>query len=105
VRYPSLIVAVLIAPSLAFAVSHATASDQRIIVTRSVEQTRSIDPVMVEQLSAVEETISFLTAHGSEQARYTSALLWSVLDSAEILRSDRGCQSIARTAASNTPPR
>jgi hypothetical protein len=89
VRYPPFIVAVLIAFPLAFAVSHATAADQSIILATSVEQTHPIDPAMVEKLPAVEEKISFLTAHGPEQARYTGALLWSVLDSAEMLGGDR----------------
>ena len=44
---------------------------------------------MVEKLPAVEEKISFLTAHGPEQARYTGALLRSVLDRAEMLGGDR----------------
>jgi hypothetical protein len=89
VRYPPFIVAVLIALSLAFAVSHATAADQSIVVAASVEQIHNIDPAMVEKLPAVEEKISFLTAHGPEQASYTGALLWSVLDRAEMLGGDR----------------
>jgi hypothetical protein len=89
VRYPPFIVAVLIALSLAFAVSHATAADQSIVVAASVEQIHNIDPAMVEKLPAVEETVSFLTAHGPEQASYTGALLWSVLDRAEMLGGDR----------------
>jgi hypothetical protein len=44
---------------------------------------------MVEKLPIVEEKMSFLTAHGSKQARYTGALLWSMLDSAEMLGGDR----------------
>jgi hypothetical protein len=89
VRYPPLIAAALIAASLAFAATHATVADQSIVVATSVEQTRNIDPAMVERLPAVEEKVSFLTGHGPEQASYTGALLWSVLDSAEILGGDR----------------
>lgn len=43
---------------------------------------------MVEQLPAIEQQVSFLTGHGSEQAAYTGALLWSVLERAEMLRGD-----------------
>ena len=75
----------LIAGSLAFAANLAIAADQSILVTTSVEQTHAIDPAMVEKLPTVEEKISFLTDHGPEQATYGGALLWSVLDHAEIL--------------------
>ena len=44
---------------------------------------------MVEQLPATEEKVSFLTTRGSEQATYTGALLWSVLERAQMLGGDR----------------
>jgi hypothetical protein len=89
VRLRSLVAAALIAASLALAASDATAADQGIVVATSVEQTRNIDPAMVEKLPAIEDKISFLTAHGPEQASYTGALLWSVLDHTEMLGGDR----------------
>jgi len=89
VRPRSLLGAALIAASLAFAASYATAADQGIVVATSVEQTHSIDPALVERLPAVEEKISFLTGHGPEHATYTGALLWSVLERAEMLGGDR----------------
>jgi hypothetical protein len=89
VRYPSLAATALFALSLAFAADHATAAGQSIVIATPVEQTHSIDPAMVEQLPAVEEKISFLTGHGPEQATYTGALLWSVLERTEVLDSDR----------------
>ena len=88
-RSPPLVGTALAAFLLAFVAHHATATDQSIIVAASVEQTHNIDPAMVEKLPAVEETVSFLTGHGPEQATYTGALLWSVLDSAELLGGDR----------------
>ncbi len=88
-RYPSLVATTLIALLLAFETSYATAADQGIVVATSVEQTHSIAPALVEQLPAVEEKISFLTAHGPEQGSYTGALLWSVLERAEMLGGDR----------------
>lgn len=45
---------------------------------------------MLEQLPAVEEKVSFLTGRGPEQAAYTGALLWSVLDHAGLFGGDRG---------------
>jgi hypothetical protein len=80
VRCSSFVATALAALLLAFAAHHATAADQSIVVAASVEQIHNIDPAMVEKLPAVEEKISFLTAHGPEQASYTGALLWSVLD-------------------------
>jgi Oxidoreductase molybdopterin binding domain len=75
--------------ALALAGNHATAADQGIVVARSVEQTRTVDPAMVEQLPAIEQQLSFLTSHGPEQATYTGALLWSVLEHTEMLGGDR----------------
>jgi hypothetical protein len=89
VRPRSLVAAALIVASLALAGNDATAADQSIVIATSVEQTHSIDPALVEQLPAVEEKISFLTGHGPEQATYTGALLWSVLEKSEMLGGDR----------------
>lgn len=44
---------------------------------------------MVEQLPAIEQKVSFLTGHGPEQATFTGALLWSVLEHSEMLGGDR----------------
>lgn len=38
-----------------------------------------------EQLPALEQRVSFFTGHGTEQATYTGALLWSVLEKAGAL--------------------
>jgi DMSO/TMAO reductase YedYZ molybdopterin-dependent catalytic subunit len=89
VRPRSVVAAAIIAISLALAGNNATAADQSIVVATSVEQTHTIDPAMVEQLPAIEQKASFLTGHGLEQATYTGALLWSVLEHAEMLGGDR----------------
>jgi Oxidoreductase molybdopterin binding domain len=89
VRLWYLIAAALVVASLALGMSGATAADQSIVVTTSVEEAHNIDLAMVEKLPVVEEKISFLTSHGPEQASYTGALLWSVLDRAEMLGGDR----------------
>ncbi len=88
-RPRSLLAAALIAASLALPAKNATAADQSIIVATSVEQTHTIDRAMVEQLPAIEQTVSFLTGHGREQATYTGALLWSMLERTEMLGADR----------------
>ena len=85
----SLVAAALIAISLAFPGKNATAANQSIVVATAVEQSRTIDPAMVEQLPATEQKVSFLTGHGPEQATYTGALLWSMLEKAEMLGGDR----------------
>jgi DMSO/TMAO reductase YedYZ molybdopterin-dependent catalytic subunit len=64
------------------------ALSQSIAITQTVEQTKTIDLATVEQLPAVEQHVSFLTGHGTEQATYTGALLWSVLEKAGVLGSD-----------------
>jgi hypothetical protein len=89
VRLWYLIAAALVVASLALGTSGATAADQSILLTTSVEEAHNIDLAMVEKLPVVEEKISFLTSHGPEQASYTGALLWSVLDRAEMLGGDR----------------
>jgi Oxidoreductase molybdopterin binding domain len=86
---PRSLIAALVAASLALAGSVARAADQDITVVAPAEQTRTIDPAMVEQLPAIEEKISFLTERGPEEATYTGALLWSVLDHAQMLGGDR----------------
>jgi hypothetical protein len=81
--------AAIVAASLALASNNTRAGDPSVVIAQSVEQTHAIDPAMVEQLPAVEQKVSFLTAHGPEQATYTGALLWSVLEHAEMLSGDR----------------
>ena len=89
-RHSRLITAALIALSLVYAAAkQAIAADPNITVTTSVEQTHNFDPATIEKFPAVEEKVSFLTAHGPEQATYTGALLWSVIDSAAMLHGDR----------------
>src|SRR3954469_11570539 len=61
---------------------------QEVVVSRSVEESHTINPDTVERLPAVEREVSYLTGHGTEQASYTGALLWSVLDSAGVLAGD-----------------
>ena len=97
-RLQTFVAAALIAASLTLPGNHAAAADQSIVVTTSVEQTHNIDPAMVEKLPAVEEKVSFQTGHGPEQAIYTGALLWSVLDHAEMLGGDRRAR-LRRTIA------
>jgi hypothetical protein len=43
---------------------------------------------MVEQLPAIEQKVAFLTSHGPEPATYTGALLWPVLEQAQMLGGD-----------------
>ena len=88
-RRRSLAVAVLVATLVALAYNDARAADQSVVIATFVEQTRTVDPAMVERLPAIEEKISFLTGRGPEQANYTGALLWSVLELAEMLGGDR----------------
>ena len=88
-RPRSLVTAALIAAALALASNIALATDQSVVVAQSVEQTHTIDVAIVEQLPAIEQKVSFLTAHGPEQATYTGALLWSVLERAGMVGGDR----------------
>lgn len=86
---PRLVVAAaLIAISLILP-GHKATADQAIIGTAFVEQTHTIDPAMVEKLPAIDQKVSFMTGHGPEEATYTGALLWSVLEHAEMLGGDR----------------
>jgi hypothetical protein len=78
----------LIAASLALASNNVAAADQNIVITQSLEQAHTIDPATVEQLPASEQKVSFLTGRGPEQATYTGALLWSVLERAQMLGGD-----------------
>jgi hypothetical protein len=64
----------------------ACASD--VVVSRSVAESHTINPDAVQRLPAVEQPVSYVTGHGIEQASYTGALLWSLLDSAGILGGD-----------------
>jgi hypothetical protein len=74
--------------SLLLACNPPAASAQGVVITQSVDQTQTIDRTVVEQLPAIEQQVSFLTGHGNEQATYTGALLWSVLERSEALSSD-----------------
>jgi Oxidoreductase molybdopterin binding domain len=89
VRPRSLAAAALIAALLALANTDARAADQSVVIATSVEQTHTIDPAMVARLPAIDEKVSFLTGRGPEQANYTGALLWAVLEQAEMLGGDR----------------
>jgi len=61
---------------------------QAIAITQSVEQTHGVDVAEIERLPAVEQRVSFQTGRGAEQASYTGALLWSVLEGAGVLGSE-----------------
>jgi len=89
VRLRSLVIAALAAVSLALSGTGATAADQGVVVAASGGQAHNIDPATVEQLPAIEQKVSFLTGHGPEQASYTGALLWSVLEHTQSLGGDR----------------
>lgn len=88
-RPRSLAAATLIAALLALTNTEARAADQSVVIATTVEQTHTIDPALVDRLPAIEEKISFLTGRGPEQATYTGALLWSVLEQAQMLGGDR----------------
>jgi Oxidoreductase molybdopterin binding domain len=88
VRPRHLFLATLIAASLALASNKAPAADKSIVIATSVEQTHTIDPAIVEQLPEIEQKVSFLTGHGPEQATYTGALLWSLLEHVQMLGGD-----------------
>ena len=88
-RSRSLIAAAIAAAVLALTNTNTSAANQSVVVAQSVEQARTIDPSMLEQLPAIEEKVSFLTARGLEQATYTGALLWSVLERVQMLVGDR----------------
>ena len=62
---------------------------QGLVVTRSAEQPHAVDRADVEKLPATEERVSFLTGHGNEEATYTGALLWTVLEQAGALGATR----------------
>jgi hypothetical protein len=80
--------AVAVATVLILAGRAPPAHSQGAVIAHAVEQAQTIDRAAVEQLPAVEEQISFLTGHGQEQATYTGALLWSVLQRTEALDAD-----------------
>lgn len=61
---------------------------QEVVVSRSVEESHTINPTTLERLPAVEQQVSYLTGHGIEQATYTGTLLWSLLDSTGALGGD-----------------
>jgi DMSO/TMAO reductase YedYZ molybdopterin-dependent catalytic subunit len=78
----ALVVAALIAP---IALASPAACDDGLVVVRSTEQMRTIDRATIEQLPTVELHVSFATSHGPEQAHYTGALLWTLLQRTEAL--------------------
>jgi hypothetical protein len=88
VHCPTLVATALVALLLGSAANRATAAGQSIVVATSVEQIHDIDPAQIEQLPAVDEKISFQTGRGPEQATYTGALLWLVLERAKMLGGD-----------------
>ena len=51
---------------------------QSIVITQSLEQTHALDPAELQKFPAVEQRVSFHTGHGTDEATYTGALLWSV---------------------------
>lgn len=83
-----LVLAALIAAPLAFLEFRPPAMGQSVTIAQSVEQPKPIDMAAIEQLPTVEEHISFPSEHGAEQATYTGALLWSVLEHAGVLGPD-----------------
>lgn len=83
-----LFLAALIAASPALAGNKTPAADQSIVIATSVEQTQTIDPATIERLPPIEQKVSFVTGRGPEQATYTGALLWSVLEQAKMLGGD-----------------
>ncbi|MBV8590370.1 MAG: molybdopterin-dependent oxidoreductase [Acetobacteraceae bacterium] len=58
---------------------------QSIVITQSLEQTHALDPAELQKFPAVEQRVSFHTGHGTDEATYTGALLWSVLEQAGAL--------------------
>jgi hypothetical protein len=89
---------VVLAVALAMAAGTRMASGQGLVVAQSDEQSHAIDLASVERLPAVEQQVSFLTGHGTEQATYTGALLWSLLENAGTLGGEPRAR-IRRTVA------
>jgi hypothetical protein len=71
---------VLLAASLGFVDHIPLAFGQELVVAQSVEQTHTIELAAITELPPVELQASFQTGHGLEQATYTGALVWSVLN-------------------------
>ena len=71
------------------------AFSQGLVIAQSVEQTHPVDPASVAQLPAVEQRVSFVTGHGTEQATYPGALLWSLLEQAGGLGTDPRTRHVA----------
>lgn len=61
------------------------ASAQSVVIAQSVEQTQTIDLASVQALPQVEQRVSTQTEHGTVQATYRGALLWTVLQQAGVL--------------------
>jgi Oxidoreductase molybdopterin binding domain len=60
-----------------------------VVIAQPAGPIQTIDAAMIERLPAIEQKVSFLTSRGPEQATYTGALLWSVLDRTGMLGGDR----------------
>jgi hypothetical protein len=92
-RYRALAAAALMAASFVLPSYTFAASDQTVEITQFGGQGHTINPAMVEELPAVAEHLLFLTQRGPTQQNYTGALLWSVLDRAQVVSGDRGVRA------------
>jgi hypothetical protein len=66
----------------------APARAQEVVIAQSSGQSSTLDLAAIRRLPAVTVRVSFLTGHGPEQARYTGARLWAVLQQAGVLGTD-----------------
>lgn len=80
--------AMLLAALLGLAAQSRAAFGQGVVITQSTEQTQALERAEVERLPVSEQRVSFRTEHGTEQASFTGALLWSVLEHAGALGGD-----------------
>ena len=85
----ALAAAAVMAASLVLPSYVSLASDQSVEITQSGGPAHTIDPAMVEQLPAILEHVLFLSRRGPEHQNYTRALLWSLLERAEVVGGDR----------------
>ena len=82
---PRFVAAALIGALLVTAEHLPPAFGQAIVITQAPGQTHELDQAELQKLPAVEQRVSFRTGHGTEQATYTGALLWSVLERTGVL--------------------
>lgn len=61
------------------------AGAQALVVAGQIEQSHPLDAASIAALRPVEVSVSFATANGPEQGRFTGPLLWSVLDSSGMM--------------------